>query len=383
MSSQSVQLRELLFDYENKSVNKLIYKIDSTTNIFTQNLYLFNINCVIPLHKYWIHIPRCKLVNVKNNIITIGFSDSTTNNKLYDFIKNITQLINDKILPHYKSTQINNKIHTNANIYFNIDFNFTNDTKLYNIDKEPISISTLKLSDGFDNYTIFVELDKIQIYNSAANFHWKILQMKELFVIDVNKSLFDMFDYETFHRVNLNNIIPNGLNVPNAPAIPNSAIPNSGILNPAIPNPNIFNPPNAPPIPVPIFNPPQLNQNNYVPNLNPNPKPSQNQNSSPFIPSPNDLVNMLSKLKKNNYVKQNLQETNTKQEVITLKKVETKEPKTVKQIYDEGLEMDKTNRIYKLIQNNIQMFKSFKNIQNRVRLNILKQFDEINAYSIT
>ena len=53
-------IKDIIFDYENNDITKIIYKLEAS-NYFSKKIYFYNAQSINPIQKYIIYINRCKI----------------------------------------------------------------------------------------------------------------------------------------------------------------------------------------------------------------------------------------------------------------------------------------------------------------------------------
>lgn len=335
----AIPLNKLLFNYETEKVDKICYGTDIAINCFSKKIYIYNNHSVNPLQKYWLHIDRCKIIKNNNSTIVIALSWSDLTKKLSEFMTTLSDKIKECI-------KVNNLISGDF-IMFNkyemcdtyapiFELVITQETIIF--DKN--NISNNEILKNIIDCAIFVELDYIQILNNCIMPIWRVLQIKELVVIDTKLSFFDMLNQ------------PQPTYVPKRYTDPPIRQSEPEIIHPKIEKP-------------------------VVSTAEPIKKPS-------FILNVSDLTNMIKKLKKPDEPKDN--ETDVKPDlselgtqITQLKKVIVKEPKTMVDILKEE---HQDRQQAKQIFNSIQHYKhNYDELKKRTEKRTKHQNKKIEQWS--
>lgn len=193
----SLDVRELLFDYENNSIKNVFHKIDNLNNFFGKKIYLYNADSVNPLQKFWIYVNRCKIINYSYPKLTIVLALTKTTDKLINFMDNITNKIQYIINNIDGSNVPVNKLDHSSSYAPTIDLIVTQETIVFKqCDQQNINcINTIK------DCGLFIELDYVQLMNNVAMPSWRVLQIKELTTMAKNASFFDMMDTPKYNNI--------------------------------------------------------------------------------------------------------------------------------------------------------------------------------------
>lgn len=295
-------MKNIFYDYKKgNKVEKIGFLEEESENRFIRKIYVFNLDCDIPLHPYILKIENAKLLKKKDGKITVCFP--SRNKELVNFMKSLDKTINKDILNSKKGSEsieiINNipmmTIATNSH------------TKAFTSKGEKMELRNIALKS---NIKLVIEMETVYIKNNKKDAkYWKLVQIQKHELFDANRSLFNiqpqMPQMPQMHQMNQMRI----------PPLPN-------------PNPNTsFGPPIPSVIKAPIRQSPK-------PSLK-SEKPSR---SGP--PTISELLKAKSLLKKgckrkgNKKIKK-INEGITNNPVSGLKKVKTREPMS-------GIEMMKT-----------------------------------------
>ena len=168
-------------------INKIKYK-KYDDNLFYTKIIPYNTNSSIPLHKYWIHINKCKLINITNTKITVGINNTE---KSIEIIKELElklkQLINDE---YDYNILLCSKLQDNGNSIPIIDILYDNSTKFFDAhDKEISCIDNTYIENEF---TIIIELYVLNVFNKYMVPIWKVVQVKKIEMLNMTKSLFSL-----------------------------------------------------------------------------------------------------------------------------------------------------------------------------------------------
>jgi hypothetical protein len=307
---QCIELKDMLFDYNNEHVNKIIHLFNDV-NSFYKKMIVYNPLSTKPMQKYWFHIPRCKIFNSNGVKAMVVMAFTPWSKKFVRTVKILTEKINEALTETYPNIEVQNKLKTSKKFAPMLEVILNDNTKIYGAEKQLYDFSNLKT---IDNCTMFIELDYVQIINDCAVISWKILQLKELEEFDMSVSFFDIIERPPTHHMHQ----PNALHSMHLTH-----------------NDTVALPPYVPP-------PKQSKQ------------PTQSKPAMSMMPSAADLMNALGKLKKVDETP--LQTTETIKSTISiplppagimgvqLKKVITKENDVITMLKKEH--EDKINKIY-------------------------------------
>jgi hypothetical protein len=314
------------------NVEPIIYEIQTLFRPqFAKTIIIYNSLVDIPLHKIWIHINRCKICNVNGLELKIALSNQDKKN--VELIENLENKILEKL-----------RVDISDNLYFKTELDlkdsfaptlgitFDMDTVFFKYDGNESDQKTTIIK-GRD-VSIILELCHLNFSRNTLVPQWKALQIKQHEPINFSKFITDITQVQTPIYTNIT--IPN---IPSVPTIPKV---------PSIPS-------------IPLSHT-QINLSNK-----PIPNNTSNQNSTDYQPrlviTQDELLNVLGKLKKcnNNAMTINTNEINNSNKII-LNKVITKEPMTIKEIYDNNIIND-TNEINEYMIN-INKMKKYLNYNN-------------------
>jgi len=309
----SIPLNKLLFNYETEKIDKLCFGTDIAINCFSKKIYIYNNHSINPLQKYWLHIERCKIIKNNNGTTVVALSWSDSTRKLSEFMTSLSEKIKECVKTSNLITDdiiIFNKYETCDTYAPTFELLITPETIVFNKDNA-IDQTILKT---ITDCAIFVELDYVQILNNCIMPIWRILQIKELVVIDTKLSFFDMLNQ------------PPPINIPKRYVEPVARHQELEISHTKLEKPTVS-----------TAEPPK---------------------KAAFVLNVSDLTNMIKKLKKpdepketNTLDKPDLSELGT--QITQLKKVIVKEPRTMVDILkEEHQEHQQINNIVKAIRQN-------------------------------
>lgn len=322
-------IHDLIFDYSKNNIGKITYEIIKSTCYFNKSINIYNSISSIPLQKYWIHIKKCKIIKISEFKITIALSNQDTD--LINFFNEIREKIVEQIQNDKNdntSIMFVDNFHYKPNFAPIVELSFNQNTMIYD-QHDQILNSPIKIS--VNDYEILIELSNVQINGKQMIPQWTIIQMKMLETYDLKKSIFSQLNKKNFESV-----APNITNIPNIPIPP----------------------------PMPFISKNVISKNETNENTN---------HKIRFVPSPNDLVNAMNRLKKIEQNKDNLESDNIL-ESIKLKKVITKEPISITQMlkneYDQNHVLNDVNIVpntYFKIDNVEKLREKIKMIKKNVK----------------
>ncbi len=270
----------------------------------------YNADIDEPLHKFWFHIPKAKVIEKSNSHVILALSNNDVNTKLVKYIAELENIL----LQHTKNI-LSNDIQKIKNSFVLSD-NFPPIIKLDNqnnfiaFDCNDNEIDNKKIKNG-SLVSVIIELNNIMASTDEAWLTWNILQIKEMDNIDIKKSLFK------------GDILT-----------PRQTVTNSGTIPP------------PPPISMPVNIPPKITPLK-INKIDPINTPRPPITTSRFSISSDDILSQLTKLKKVTKEEKIITEIVPVIEPIDLKKVETKEPRKI----DEWYANSKETELYSSIMN--------------------------------
>lgn len=163
---------------------------DESDNLYGYSYNTFNIyNGAVdhPLHKFWFHIPKAKILDIQNKAITIVMPNN--NMKIVNFINNFENYVYEytkknrtrSISRYKKSFTIKN------NFPPTIILSLSNSSAIFDHNDNDIN---LELINRNNLISIYFELHSVIVSSDDLFFKWHILQLKEIDTIDIKKSFF-------------------------------------------------------------------------------------------------------------------------------------------------------------------------------------------------
>ena len=273
-----------------KNINDIIeipeikYNIYKST-YFTTEIIPINTNSNIPLHKFWVYIDRCKIkINGTKFTIALSFKSDTIQ-IIKKLEKKIANQINNDFEESYKFIK---SIRISDNYVPLIRMNIKDENIIFFDEKDnAINFTDYIFSDNIsdiseNNYSLILELSSVTLNTNKLTPEWRIIQMKKIQFIDINRSLFAKLGNNSGKKNIDDNCQKSELPI----------MPNQPILQHNIP----------PPPPPPLFAPqmslsvPVIQQKE---NITPKQKPKDVQKKQfNYVPTVADLSNAMGKLKK-------------------------------------------------------------------------------------
>lgn len=296
------------------------YEIDNI-NYFNNKIIPYNAKSKIPLHKFWVYIDKCKIIkkNVQNDFSSIIIALSLS----CEGIKNIRtteKVINKKLIEEEitrfilisKLTDHGSGIPT---------FELVIDDKTVLFDENDKKIQDIKTINCYDEMSALCELDYFLLTNNYLKTSWKAVQLKKIQSINLSTSLFPKYN-ETINIVNpVNNISAPQFAQQISQQIKNHQLSQS-------------------------VQPTQLTES--MRQIRPaQPAPAQQKKAIFVIPSPADLANALSGLKKVKPHGIDIPKKKNENEYLEgpqLKHVETKESNIYQMLKDEHTEKEQIKK---------------------------------------
>lgn len=306
----ALNINDLIYDYKNNSLDKIIYKMEGINSYFGRKILIYNPYSSNPLQKFWLYIERCKITYVSKTKISVALSISDVTQKLISFMNDLTDKIKETLKSTLSSTNtVFNKLTLSDTYAPILDLMINSDSIIFNKNNDLcFSIEEVK---KIIYCGVFIELDQIHLLNDCALPSWKILQLKELDVVDMKQSFFNSIGKFPV-------ISSQSYSIPSPP--PLSSFNNTQNIHHETNNiaQDVLRKDNNIPLPPPQFNPAQININNQIQSkFN---KLNKVKIEPSFVPSLSDLQNALMNLKKNIIIPQEKTPEPT-QEKIQLKKV--------------------------------------------------------------
>jgi hypothetical protein len=312
-----MSISELITNIENDKKNIIIDTSDKDDSIFNR-LNIYNADINQPLHKFWFYIDNVKIMSKSKSQFKIIFSSSELHKKLVNYITDLDNKILEIIKKRHNVKTIKPSIETTEHLPSQINLRFDS-VAIFDEDENNILPDNLKLGSSISMY---FELNECVLNNKSAWLNWSALQVKVNKKIDFSKSFFNF----------------------------------TQMVEPKIVKPTIILPPPAPIMqvntqPMVICQPIQNNSQN------------SSKNTGSYIPTANDLLSQLKKLKKVKDVQEETpKEPSSPNPLTALKKVITKEPLSVHDIYK--LEMDEQHKINQSKEQDSESEKSVPNKNN-------------------
>ena len=317
-------------------INEIKYD-SSSINYFVDKIIVINASADIPLHKFWIYIDKCKITKFFGDMITIVFSSKTKSVNIINFLE--TKIITKFSKISFDESMLS--INQNDNVP-SMTINLNTDTKFFDDKDESIFYNDLNENDTI---SAIIELEHLMMTPLKILSRWTAIQIQKLCIFDKNISLFKQIKEKNKHQPQLyvQNTIQN-----------------------TIPPPITFVPPVK-------FE--KLPEKTFV-----------DAKIGTFVPSVSDLSKALGKLKKINQSNEgddSSQQSSDKQindkpdipklniNNIQLKHVVTKEPKSLKELYNDEIQIDCQNlmniqsKLNIVLQNKNNIIKNFMNQLNK------------------
>ena len=342
----ALNINDLIYDYKNNTLDKIIYKMEGINSYFGRKILIYNPYSSNPLQKFWLYIERCKITYVSKTKISVALSISDVTQKLITFMNDLTDKIKETLKSTLSATNtVFNKLTLSDTYAPILDLMINSDSIIFNKNNDLcFSIEEVK---KIIYCGVFIELDQIHLLNDCAIPSWKILQLKELDVVDMKQSFFNSIGKspvsQSFQTQNVQSYQTQNVqsySIPSPPPLPsfnNTQNTHHEINNIA---PDVLRKDNNIPLPPPQFNPAQININNQIQSkFN---KLNKVKKEPSFVPSLSDLQSALMNLKKNIIIPQEKTPEPT-QEKIQLKKVIPHEARQMVDILKE--EYRETQRI--------------------------------------
>jgi hypothetical protein len=331
---------DIIYDHNaNSTVDKIYYDVSNTGNIFTVELNIYNPVADATLQKFWLKIDKAKLQKKTKSQIRLAIFNKDIN--LIRFMESLDAKINEvagTINTNIESFSTSLELSDTYAPMINLDID--DETRVFNDNNELVNLYTI--ANG-SHVSILIELESVKIYGTHEYKAWRVKQMKENKLINLDVSLFN----------NKNNMIPSYATP--SYATPSYATPSYATPLYAQPNIQSYIPPPPPPPMLqsmkqstshPMSHP--ISQQVLQPVSQPVSQPRQPASQAvaraePARVTPADLVGALKKLKKIPSKKEDIKPiTEAGIAAVDLKKVITKEPVSVVDIMKQEY-IDKKN----------------------------------------
>lgn len=198
-------MRDLIID-ENIEVSNVRYEIERI-NYFNNKIIPYNGKSIYPLHKFWIHIDKCKIVrrNFFNDSqsITVGLP---LESKTIKNVKLVEKTINSKLLEdEITRFSIISKLNDSQSNIPTFELTVCNDSIIFDENNSKLNthIDFLKLHDELQ---IIAELDFVTSNDNYLKANWKIVQAMHIKSIDLTTPLFSMISSHNNKNINVNNV---------------------------------------------------------------------------------------------------------------------------------------------------------------------------------
>lgn len=327
----------LIHDHnKNNKVDNIFYMVDNSVNMFTNKIEIYNPNAGETLQKFWIHIDKAKLVRKRKNRVKIAVFNKDAN--LISFMKSLDKRINEKvegidsgITDHGSSVEISESYPPV------MELDVDEVSRIFDADNNKVNF--INIANG-SNISLYIELEGVYLDKVSDAKNWRILQMKENSIINLDVSL---FDDPNLSKQPVNSVQLINTNIPPAPQMHNphmhmgyGAPPQPmgyGVPPPPMGMPHGMPPGPPMPPPAPSFNPMAgpAKIKYTKPKIKPRPKEAAPVSSGRSVPTAAELMGALKNLKKVvknkvNKKKDNKVTEELEQNTVKLKKVVTKEP---------------------------------------------------------
>jgi hypothetical protein len=178
--------------YDDIEIDDIRYEIDKI-NVFSKKIKPYNAKSNIALHKFWIHIEKCKIIeehetnDIKSIVIALPI-----NSNCISIIKNIEKVINDKLIEDKitKFSLISKLIDSDIGIP-KFEIIFDENTIIFNENDKELKNSL----DLDDEISVVCELDFLLLSNNNLKTNWKTIQIKKIQSINLSSSLFLKLGY--------------------------------------------------------------------------------------------------------------------------------------------------------------------------------------------
>jgi hypothetical protein len=177
-------MNDILYDYKNKSINKISFMEEKSDNNFRKLIFIYDNDSKIPLHPFIIKIDNAKLLEKHDDKIIICLSSN--NLKLINFTKELDTIIDKEILKKKGSNTLEIK---NTIPFMSISFNSS--SHMFDVNGDNVKLKDIKLKSTIQ---LIIELEYISIKNTCDTKNWKVLQLQEIKTIDLSKSVFQLID---------------------------------------------------------------------------------------------------------------------------------------------------------------------------------------------
>ncbi|AYV78240.1 MAG: hypothetical protein Edafosvirus7_32 [Edafosvirus sp.] len=190
----SNKINNQITNYKTHNIDNMYYDDIQSYGVTYYKMNFYNSEIKFPLQKYWVFIPKVKIISSYMQSIKIVLSceleDAQTDmNDLEKFIislqkkiKNIVRNKLDKKVKMKSCLQFYDHFPTTMSIKIN------SKTSIFNEQSKPIPSSTLKPDQLV---SLYIELSEIWIDETKFGFNWNILQMKVHADIDFSICLID------------------------------------------------------------------------------------------------------------------------------------------------------------------------------------------------
>ena len=309
-------------------IGEIIYN-STMMNYFTNKIIPINVSSDIPLHKFWVHLDKCKLLSKCENKIYVILPTKSNSIKI---INSIEEKISQKLKNDISDLlDIQFSINTTSIPAMLLDVDFQ--TTAFENDDKKINISNIGSNSDIN---LIVELDYLMVTPDKIFYNWRVVQVRKASFININESMFSKIHDKPNSNNNsqLYGYIPSPSFLPSVPAF---------VSPPSVP---ALSPPSIPALMPPPPLPPGI--------------PNQGQNTHQikrFAPSISDLSNALGKLKKPLDIKKTNDQNQLLQIIApVLKHIEIKEPQNITKILK--------NEFISSIKNDIEKFNNIKKFMN-------------------
>jgi hypothetical protein len=168
-------------------ITKIKYK-EHTDNVFFTRITPYNTQSTIPLHKYWIHIDKCKLINISKTQMTIGINNTE---KCIEIIKELELKLHNIINEDFGyNVQLYSKLIDNDNSIPIMNISYDINTKFF--DANDMETQCIDSNNIGNEFTVIIELDVLNLFTDKTVMIWKVVQVKKTEMLNMTKSLFSM-----------------------------------------------------------------------------------------------------------------------------------------------------------------------------------------------
>lgn len=177
----------LIYDHNgNNKIDKIFYDIHQSANIFTTELNIYNPTADTTLQKFWVKIDKAKLQRKTKSQIRLAIFNKDTN--LVEFMESLDTKINELVsVINSKIESFSTSLELSDTYSPMINLDIDDETRVFSNNNELVNLYTI--ANG-SHVSILIELESVKMYGVQESKRWRVKQMKENKIIDLDVSLF-------------------------------------------------------------------------------------------------------------------------------------------------------------------------------------------------